>query len=71
MKPPRFTRWVLELLGAIPDDTIDDLFGGSGRVTAELEGFTSQPALEPMFDMEPAQDRYVDRRPGRKHHTFG
>jgi hypothetical protein len=29
-KPPRFCRWVLDLLGYINGDTIDDLFPGTG-----------------------------------------
>jgi hypothetical protein len=36
-KPKPWTRWVLDMLGYQPDeDTIDDLFGGSGAVTAEI-----------------------------------
>ena len=36
-KPPAWTRWVLDMLGYDPDtDTVDDLFGGSGAVTAEI-----------------------------------
>lgn len=70
MKPPEFTRWMLELLGAVPEDTIDDLFGGSGLVAAELKAFASQLPLEPLFEVAPSQSKYVDRRPGRKHHAF-
>lgn len=36
-KPDRFTWWVLDLLGAGPDDTIDDLFPGSGAVGRAIE----------------------------------
>lgn len=35
-KPAAFTRWLVVLLGALPDDDIADLFPGSGAVTAEL-----------------------------------
>ena len=36
-KPPAWTRWVLDMLGYDPEtDTVDDLFGGSGAVTAEI-----------------------------------
>lgn len=36
-KPPAWTRWVLDMLGYNPDeDTVDDLFGGSGAVSAEI-----------------------------------
>lgn len=37
MKPPQWTRWVLDMLGYNPDtDTVDDLFPGSGAVGAEV-----------------------------------
>ena len=29
-KPPKFCRWVLDLLGYIDGDTVDDLFPGTG-----------------------------------------
>jgi len=36
-KPAAWTRWVLDMLGYDPDtDTVDDLFGGSGAVAAEI-----------------------------------
>jgi hypothetical protein len=36
-KPPQWTRWVLDMLGYREhDDTVDDLFPGSGAVTGEL-----------------------------------
>lgn len=31
-KPAQFCRWLFELLGAAPGDTLDDLFPGSGGV---------------------------------------
>lgn len=33
-KPQAFSLWILDLLGWVPGDTIDDLFPGSGAVTA-------------------------------------
>lgn len=37
-KPPQWTRWVLDMLGYDPaKDTVDDLFGGSGAVKAEID----------------------------------
>ncbi len=33
-KPEAFCRWVLDLLGWLEDDTIDDLFPGSGVMSA-------------------------------------
>lgn len=36
-KPPPWTRWVLDMLGYDPElDTVDDLFAGSGSVSAEV-----------------------------------
>jgi hypothetical protein len=36
-KPRAWTRWVLDMLGYDPDeDTVDDLFHGSGAVAAEI-----------------------------------
>jgi hypothetical protein len=36
-KPPAWTRWVLDMLGYDQDqDTVADLFGGAGLVTAEI-----------------------------------
>ena len=38
-KPPMWTRWVLDALGYAPGvDTVDDLFPGSGGVTAAMDG---------------------------------
>ncbi len=36
-KPPRFCRWLFDLLGMEPGDDLDDLFPGTGIVTYELE----------------------------------
>ena len=35
-KPPGFAAWIYDLLGALPDDSIDDLFPGTGFVTSEF-----------------------------------
>ena len=35
-KPPGFAAWIADLLGATSDDTIDDLFAGSGAIENEL-----------------------------------
>jgi hypothetical protein len=44
-KSPIFTRWIVNLLGATVDDTIDDLFPGSCAVTEELAAISKQPVL--------------------------
>lgn len=38
-KPTAFVHWVLDLLGADPDDEVMDLFPGSGAVTRAIEGW--------------------------------
>jgi hypothetical protein len=44
-KPEMFTRWVLLLLGAQAEDEIDDLFPGSGSVSAEIARWRAVPSL--------------------------
>jgi hypothetical protein len=39
-KPAAFCRWVFDLLGAAPGDTLDDLFPGSGAVSRAWAAFT-------------------------------
>jgi hypothetical protein len=39
-KPAAFCRWIFDLLGAAPGDTLDDLFPGSGTVTRAWATFT-------------------------------
>ena len=61
-KPERVCHWCFDCLGATPEDTMDDLFPGSGAVTRAWETYCSQPRLafplsdstEPMFDGEAA-----------------
>lgn len=44
-KPPKFARWIFACLGARNDDTLDDLFPGSGIIGSEWEAFTRQEVL--------------------------
>lgn len=44
-KPPRFCRWVFEVLGAESGDTLDDLYPGSGAVGREWSKFAAAPTL--------------------------
>jgi hypothetical protein len=57
-KPPAFTRWMLALLGAEPEDTIDDLFPGSGAVGRAIEAWRRQPELY----ARRSQDGHGDKR---------
>lgn len=48
VKPDAFNSWVLDLLGWCPDDTLDDLFpgsGGMGRVVAQRSGLSAVDEL--------------------------
>ena len=38
-KPVAFVKWILEILNVRHGDSVDDLFPGSGSVTAALDGF--------------------------------
>jgi hypothetical protein len=42
-KPAAFCRWVFDLLGAAPGDTLDDLFPGSGAVTRAWTAYIGTP----------------------------
>ena len=61
-KPERVCHWVFDCLGATPEDTMDDLYPGSGAVTRAWESYCAAPRLafpikdttEPMFDTEAA-----------------
>jgi hypothetical protein len=45
-KPAEFSRWIFDLIGAQPnDDTLDDLFPGSGAVTRAWDAWRNQTRL--------------------------
>jgi len=44
MKPPAFCEWVFRLLGALPGDSLDDLYPGSGIVSRSWRLYTSGSA---------------------------
>jgi len=44
MKPPAFCEWVFRLLGALPGDTLDDLYPGSGIIGRSWRLYTSGSA---------------------------
>lgn len=49
-KPRNFCRWIFAILNAQPDDTLDDLFPGTGAVSAAWDewrgaAYQSQPKL--------------------------
>lgn len=45
-KPPAFSRWVFDLLGALPGDELHDLFPGSGGVQRAWEVFSRRVSIE-------------------------
>jgi hypothetical protein len=51
-KPAAFSRWLFDLLGAQPQDSLDDLFPGSGAVGRAWRAFTGQtdPSTEALHD---------------------
>lgn len=56
-KPSAFAHWVLDLLGAQSGDTVDDLFPGTGAVSAVIATRTASPfaapAVRPSADATP------------------
>ena len=44
-KPAAFCRWLFQWLAAETDDTLDDLFPGSGAVGREWDAWRAQPSL--------------------------
>lgn len=42
MKPPTFAVWMFQQLGAVPGDSLDDLFPGSGAITVAWARYTGQ-----------------------------
>jgi hypothetical protein len=56
-KPAAFCRWLFDLLGAAPGDTLDDLFPGSGAVTRAWNTFTALDNAEPSHPEQPLQTR--------------
>lgn len=60
-KPAPFCRWMFAWLGADPEDTLDDLFPGSGQVGRVWNEWREQPAL-PLEARSPGAQRRADRR---------
>ena len=46
-KPAAVCRWIFDLLGAGPGDTLDDLFPGSGAVTRAWDAYTGHEPSRP------------------------
>jgi hypothetical protein len=59
-KPEAFCKWVFAWLGATLDDTLDDLFPGSGNVGRAWESWCANPRLE--LALSPAAEKRRDRR---------
>lgn len=48
VKPDRVCRWAFEVVGMEPDDELDDLFPGTGAVSAAWDAWRRQLRLEGM-----------------------
>ena len=59
-KPEAFCRWVFGWLGADPDDTLDDLFPGSGNVSRAWDAWRAQPGLP--ISLSDAANKRAERR---------
>src|SRR5262249_30831682 len=55
-KPAAFCRWVFDLLGAQPGDTLHDLYPGSGAVTRAWITYTHPPPQPADTASEPPLD---------------
>jgi len=51
-KPAAFCRWIFDLIGATPGDTLDDLFPGSGIVGKTWELYASRAAAAPWEQLQ-------------------
>ena len=60
MKPPAFCTWVFKLLGALPGDSLDDLFPGSGIVTRCWLDYTRDPSTGSIHDPPGPHDEKGD-----------
>lgn len=50
-KPPKFVRWLLDVLNFQPGDEIDDLFPGSGAVQDAIDGMLAGHGLHEQFQL--------------------
>lgn len=56
-KPPGFSRWVFELLGADPVDELVDMFPGSGAVSRAWDIWRADPSRRTSLDASPGPSR--------------
>lgn len=59
-KPDAFCMWMFAWLGATPDDTLDDLFPGSGNVGQAWAKWQQQPSL--LLARSPQAEKRAQRR---------
>jgi len=59
-KPKPFCMWLFAWLGAEPDDTLDDLFPGSGQVGEAWAEWQLQPSFQ--LARSPSAEKRADRR---------
>lgn len=54
-KPATFARWLFELVAAVPGDTFEDLFPGSGGIVRAWRAFTARDPFATRRDRRPAR----------------
>lgn len=59
-KPVPFCKWMFGWLGARPEDSLADLFPGSGAVASAWEEWQRQPSL--LLSLSPAAEKRANRR---------
>lgn len=59
-KPKPFCKWMFAWLGADPEDSLDDLFPGSGQVGVSWAEWQEQPELR--LSLSVAAERRAERR---------
>ena len=47
-KPPEFCYWLFNVLGLLPDDSLDDLFPGTGIVMHSLDLWRGKTSAQPL-----------------------
>jgi hypothetical protein len=62
-KPAAFCRWIFDLLGARPGDTLDDLFPGSGAVTRAWIAYTTGDVVSVAYRQDTSSKAPRDASP--------
>ncbi|MCU7724578.1 hypothetical protein ODJ79_12695 [Actinoplanes sp. KI2] len=66
-KPAAFCRWVFDLLGATSEDSLDDLFPGSGAVARAWAAYAGQPSSKSRPDTSVRAGNDASRTAAARH----